>query len=410
MDIYQKALKLHSDHQGKIAVKSKVRVRSREELSLAYSPGVAEPCRKINQDPEKLYQYTAYGNQVAVVSSGTAVLGLGDIGPKAALPVMEGKAVLFKEFANVDAFPLCVGTKQVDQIVDFVKLLEPTFAGINLEDISAPRCFEIEARLKEETEMAIFHDDQHGTAIVVLAAVINALKLVNKSIDQIKIVVNGAGAAATAVSKLLLDAGAQNLIINDKIGILNSSNLDQYDSLRQDLIKRTNPDNLNGGLREAVKDADLFIGLSVGNILKAEMVEEMADDPLIFAMANPTPEIDPESALNAGAAVIATGRSDYPNQINNVLAFPGVFRGTLDVRASEISEGMKIAAAEAIAELVADDLSAEYIIPDPFDQRVVPAVAFAVAKNAIKNNLARIELSEQELKQKIENKLEKKTS
>jgi len=407
MDIYQKALKLHSDHQGKIEVKSKVRVRSREELSLAYSPGVAEPCRKINQDPEKLYQYTAYGNQVAVVSSGTAVLGLGDIGPKAALPVMEGKAVLFKEFANVDAFPLCVGTKKVDQIVDFVKLLEPTFAGINLEDISAPRCFEIEARLKEETEMAIFHDDQHGTAIVVLAAVINALKLVNKSIDQIKIVINGAGAAATAVSKLLLDAGAHNLIINDKIGILNSSNLDQYDSLRQDLIKRTNPDNLNGGLREAVEDADLFIGLSVGNILKEEMVEEMADDPLIFAMANPTPEIDPESALNAGAAVIATGRSDYPNQINNVLAFPGVFRGTLDVRASEISEGMKIAAAEAIAELVADDLSAEYIIPDPFDQRVVPAVAFAVAKNAIKTNLARIELSEQELKQKIENKLEK---
>lgn len=407
MDIYQKALKLHSDHQGKIEVKSKVRVRNREELSLAYSPGVAEPCREIEKNPEKIYQYTARGNQVAVVSSGTAVLGLGDIGPEAALPVMEGKAVLFKEFANVDAFPLCVGTKEVDQIVDFVKLLEPTFAGINLEDISAPKCFEIEARLKEETEMAIFHDDQHGTAIVVLAAVINALKLVNKKLDQIKIVVNGAGAAATAVSKLLLDAGAKNLIINDKIGVLNSSKLDQYDPLRQDLIKRTNPENLSGGLAEAVKDADLFIGLSVGNILKAEMVEEMAADPLIFAMANPTPEIDPETALNAGAAVIATGRSDYPNQINNVLAFPGVFRGALDVRASEISEGMKIAAAEAIAELAADNLSAEYIIPDPFDQRVVPAVAFSVARNAVENNLARLKLNEEQLKSKIKNNLEK---
>ncbi|MFW5686949.1 MAG: NAD(P)-dependent malic enzyme, partial [Halanaerobium sp.] len=343
MDIYQKALKLHKDHQGKIEVKSKVSVRSREELSLAYSPGVAEPCREIERNQENIYQYTAYGNQVAVVSSGTAVLGLGDIGPKAALPVMEGKAVLFKEFANVDAFPLCVGTKEVDEIVEFVKLIEPTFAGINLEDISAPKCFEIEARLKDETEMAIFHDDQHGTAIVVLAAVLNALKLVNKNLAQIKIVVNGAGAAATAVSKLLLDAGAENLIINDKIGILNLENLNQYDPLRQKLIKRTNPEDISGGLAEAVKGADLFIGLSVGSILKEEMVKAMNNDTLIFAMANPTPEIEPEAALNAGAAVTATGRSDYPNQINNVLAFPGVFRGALDVRASEISEEMKIA-------------------------------------------------------------------
>jgi len=407
MDIYQKALKLHSDHQGKIEVKSKVRVRNKEELSLAYSPGVAEPCREIEKNPEKIYEYTARGNQVAVVSSGTAVLGLGDIGPQAALPVMEGKAVLFKEFANVDAFPLCVGTKAVDKIVDFVKLLEPTFAGINLEDISAPKCFKIEARLKKETEMAVFHDDQHGTAIVVLAAVINALKLVNKKLEDIKIVVNGAGAAATAVSKLLLDAGAENLIINDKIGILNSSNLSKYDLLRQKLIKRTNPDDLEGGLAAAVKDADLFIGLSVGDILKAEMVKNMKVDPLIFAMANPTPEIDPKIALDAGAAVIATGRSDYPNQINNVLAFPGIFRGALDVRALEISENMKIAAAEAIAELVADELSAEYIIPDPFDQRVVPAVAFAVAKSALENNLARIKISDQELKTKIKQNLAK---
>jgi malate dehydrogenase (oxaloacetate-decarboxylating) len=396
MDIYQKALKLHSENRGKIEVKSKVRVRNREELSLAYSPGVAEPCREIAKDRDKAYEYTARGNQVAVVSSGTAVLGLGDIGPEAALPVMEGKAVLFKEFANVDAFPLCVGSREVDEIVQFVKLLEPTFAGINLEDISAPKCFEIEKKLKEETNMAVFHDDQHGTAVVVLAAVINALKL-----EEIKIIVNGAGAAATAVSKLLLDAGAKNLIINDKIGILNKNNLEQYDPLRQKLIERTNPQNLSGGLEEAVANADLFIGLSVGNILKAEMVKKMAAEPLVFAMANPTPEIKPELALEAGAAVIATGRSDYPNQINNVLAFPGIFRGALDLRAVEISEEMKIAAAEAIASLVGDKLDYEYIIPDSFDQRVVPAVAFAVAKSAVENNLAGLEISEQEIKEKI---------
>ena len=405
MDIYQKALKLHSKNQGKIEIKSKVRVRNKEELSLAYSPGVAEPCREIKKDKDKAYEYTARGNQVAVVSSGTAVLGLGDIGPEAALPVMEGKAVLFKEFANVDAFPLCIGSKDVDEIVQFVKLLEPTFAGINLEDISAPKCFEIEKRLKEETNMAIFHDDQHGTAVVVLAAVINALKLVDKNLEEIKIVVNGAGAAATAVSKLLLDAGAKNLIINDIIGILNKDNLDQYDLLRQKLIKRTNPKALSGGLDEAIEDADLFIGLSVGDILKPEMVKRMAEDPLIFAMANPTPEIKPELALEAGAAVIATGRSDYPNQINNVLAFPGIFRGALDLRALEISEDMKIAAAEAIANLVGDKLDKKYIIPDPFDQRVVPAVAFAVAKSAVENNLARIKITEEEIRNIIHKNL-----
>lgn len=401
MDIYQKALKLHSENQGKIEIKSKVRVRNKEELSLAYSPGVAEPCREIEKDKEKAYQYTARGNQVAVVSSGTAVLGLGDIGPEAALPVMEGKAVLFKEFANVDAFPLCIGSREVDEIVEFVKLLEPTFAGINLEDISAPKCFEIEKRLKAETNMAIFHDDQHGTAVVVLAAVINSLKLVNKNLEDIKIVVNGAGAAATAVSKLLLDAGAKNLVINDKIGILNEDNLNHYDLLRQKLIKKTNPEKLSGSLTEAIKDADLFIGLSVGNILKKEMIKEMAADPLIFAMANPDPEIKPELALEAGAAVIATGRSDYPNQINNVLAFPGIFRGALDLRAVEISEDMKIAAAKAIADLVGDELDKEYIIPDPFDQRVVPAVAFAVAQSAVENNLSRIEMDEQQIKKII---------
>lgn len=405
MDINKKALKLHSDNQGKIEVRSKVKIKNSNDLSLAYSPGVAAPCRKIASKPAETYKYTAKGNQVAVVSSGTAVLGLGDIGPEAALPVMEGKAVLFKEFANVDAFPLCIKTKEVDQIVDFVKLLEPTFAGVNLEDIAAPACFEIEARLKKETEMAIFHDDQHGTAVVVLAAVINGLKLVNKKLSEIKIVVNGAGAAATAVSKLLIDAGARNLVINDKCGILNKSNQKNYDRLRQQLIIRTNPENLSGGLKEAVEEADLFIGLSAANLLTKNMVEKMAFDPLIFAMANPEPEIWPELALEAGAAVTATGRSDYPNQINNVLAFPGIFRGALDVRAAEISEEMKIAAARAIADLVGDKLTKDYIIPDPFDQRVVPAVAAAAAESALENNLAGIKIKKGDIKKIINNSL-----
>ncbi|SFL29497.1 NAD(P)-dependent malic enzyme [Halanaerobium salsuginis] len=401
MNIYQRALQLHQAKQGKLAVKSKVAVTNKEELSLAYSPGVAEPCRAIQKNPENIYLYTAKANQVAVVSSGTAVLGLGDIGPEAALPVMEGKAVLFKEFANVDAFPLCVGSKNIEKIVEFVKLLEPTFAGVNLEDISAPECFAIENRLKQETNMAIFHDDQHGTAIVVLAAVLNALELVEKKLDQIKIVINGAGAAATAVTKLLFDAGAQNIIINDKIGILNSQNKVQFDSLRQQVIAQTNRQDIAGGLAEAVAGADLFIGLSVADVLTKKMVETMAKQPLIFAMANPEPEIKPEIALQAGAEVIATGRSDYPNQINNVLAFPGVFRGALDVRARAISEKMKIAAARAIAELAASKLNSDYIIPDPFDQRVVPTVALAVARTAIKEGLARLELTDNELKAKI---------
>lgn len=407
MNIQQKALKLHSDNQGKIEIKSKVSINNSSDLSLAYSPGVAEPCKEIKAKAEKVYKYTAKGNQVAVVSSGTAVLGLGDIGAEAALPVMEGKAALFKEFANVDAFPLCIETKDVDEIVNFVKLLESTFAGVNLEDIAAPACFEIEARLKKETKMAVFHDDQHGTAVVVLAAVINALKLVDKKLKDIKIVVNGAGAAATAVSKLLLDAGAKNLIINDKIGILNNSNKNKYDLLRQQLIDKTNPEKTTGELEEAIVGADLFIGLSVADILTKEMVKKMAENPLIFAMANPDPEIKPEKAAAAGAAVIATGRSDYPNQINNVLAFPGIFRGTLDVRAVEISEEMKIAAAEAIADLVGENLTKDYIIPDPFDERVVPSVAFAVAKSAVQNDLARIKDEDEGLKKRINRSLQR---
>lgn len=405
MDIYQKSLKLHNDNQGKLEIKSKIPVNTKEELSLVYSPGVAAACKEINKDPETVDKYTARANQVAVVSSGTAVLGLGNIGPKAALPVMEGKALLFKRFANVDAFPLCVDTKKVNEIVNFVKLLEPNFAGVNLEDISAPKCFEIEARLKKETNMAIFHDDQHGTAVVVLAAVINALKLVEKKLKNIKIVVNGAGAAATAVAKLLLDAGAENLIINDKIGILNSKNKNEYDILRKELIEKTNPYNLSGGLSEAIQGADLFIGLSAANLLSVEMVKDMAVDPLVFAMANPEPEIKPELALKAGAAVIATGRSDYPNQINNLLAFPGIFRGALDVRATKISKEMKLAAAEAISELAVENLSKNYIIPDPFDKQVVPAVALAVAKSAVKNNLAKSNLTDKEIKTRIKSKL-----
>ncbi|NLM98093.1 MAG: NAD-dependent malic enzyme, partial [Halanaerobiaceae bacterium] len=319
MSIYEEALNLHREKQGKISVSSKVSVRNKHDLSLAYSPGVAEPCREIEKNKDAVYDYTNRGNFVAVVSSGTAVLGLGNIGPEAALPVMEGKAVLFKEFAGVDAFPLCIATKDVDEIVNFVKLLEPTFAGINLEDIAAPECFEIERRLKEETDMAIFHDDQHGTAIIVLAGLINALKIIGKRLEDVKIVVNGAGASATAVTRLLLDAGARNIIVCDKNGALYPGR-DDMNSAKRGLAEITNPEKLQGLLSEIIKGADVFIGLSVGNVLSADMVRTMNEDPVIFALANPTPEIDPELAREAGARIIATGRSDYPNQINNVLA------------------------------------------------------------------------------------------
>lgn len=396
MSIYEEALNLHREKQGKISVSSKVSVRNKHDLSLAYSPGVAEPCREIEKNKDAVYDYTNRGNFVAVVSSGTAVLGLGNIGPEAALPVMEGKAVLFKEFAGVDAFPLCIATKDVDEIVNFVKLLEPTFAGINLEDIAAPECFEIERRLKEETDMAIFHDDQHGTAIIVLAGLINALKIIGKRLEDVKIVVNGAGASATAVTRLLLDAGARNIIVCDKNGALYPGR-DDMNSAKRGLAEITNPEKLQGLLSEIIKGADVFIGLSVGNVLSADMVRTMNEDPVIFALANPTPEIDPELAREAGARIIATGRSDYPNQINNVLAFPGVFRGALDVRARDINEEMKLAAAYAIADLAADKLSEDYIIPEPFDSRVAPAVAAAVAKAAQESGVARITVSPEEI-------------
>lgn len=400
MSVYEKALKLHKELQGKISVKSKVAVRNKDDLSLAYSPGVAEPCRKIEEDRMAVYDYTNKGNYVAVVSTGTAVLGLGDIGPEAALPVMEGKAVLFKEFAGIDAFPLCIGTKDVDEVVNFIKLLEPTFAGINLEDIAAPECFEIERRLKEETDMAIFHDDQHGTAIVVLAGLLNALRLVGKKIEDVRIVVNGAGASATAVTKLLLSEGVNNIIVCDREGALYADRAEGMNPAKRELASITNRDNEKGLLVDVIKDADVFIGLSAGNVLTAEMVKSMGKDPIIFALANPTPEIAPELAKEAGARIVATGRSDYPNQINNVLAFPGVFRGALDVRAKDINEEMKLAAAHAIAGLVDDELREDYIIPEPFDVRVAPAVAAAVAQAAQESGVARISVSPEEIRER----------
>lgn len=389
MNIKKESLKLHKDNQGKLTIKSKVPVNNKDDLSLAYSPGVAEPCREIKKDKNKVYEYTNKSNFVAVVSDGTAVLGLGDIGAEASIPVMEGKAVLFNEFANVDAFPICLDEKDPDKIVEIVKTLEPVFGGINLEDIKAPKCFYIEKRLKEEMNIPVFHDDQHGTAIVVLSGLINALKLVKKNIEDIKIVVNGAGSAGIAITKLLLNAGAQNIIMSDIYGILHVEG-EKMNSAQKEVAELTNKENITGDLSDALKDADVFIGVSAPNIVSEKMIKNMAEDAIVFAMANPDPEIKPEIAKKAGAAVIGTGRSDYPNQVNNVLAFPGIFRGSLDVRAKEINEKMKEAAAYAIAALIEEDeLSYDYVIPDPFDKRVAQVVADAVAKAAVETGVAR---------------------
>lgn len=392
------ALRLHKDNQGKIEVKSKVLLRDARDLSLAYSPGVAEPCIEINKDRSTVYDYTAKGNLVAVVSDGTAVLGLGDIGPEAAMPVMEGKGVLFKTFAGVDAFPICLATTDPEEIIRTVRMLEPTFGGVNLEDISAPACFEIEARLKQELSIPVFHDDQHGTAIVTAAATVNALKVVGKDIAEITIAVNGAGASATAVTKLLLKMGVGKVIMCDTAGAIYQGRPERMNRFKEQIAAVTNPQRLKGNLAEVIKGCDVFIGLSAGNVLTKEMVQGMAPNPIIFAMANPVPEIDPALAKEAGAVVIGTGRSDYPNQINNVLAFPGVFRGALDTRATDINEEMKIAAALGIASLVAEDeLSPDYIIPRPFDPRVAPAVAAAVAKAAMDSGVARVQVDLKEL-------------
>ena len=388
--VYEKSLELHEKHHGKVEVISKVKVENKADLAQAYSPGVAEPCREIHKNPENVFKYTAKGNLVAVVSDGTAVLGLGDIGPLAAMPVMEGKAILFKEFANVDAFPICLDTKDTDEIVETVKRLAPTFGGINLEDISAPRCFEIEARLKKELDIPVFHDDQHGTAIVVCAGLINALKVVKKDFKDIKIVINGAGSAGISICKLILQFGVGDVVLVDKAGALCPGE-EWMNPAQKQMAEITNKDKQRGNLTEIIKGKDVFIGVSAPNLVTPEMVSTMATDPIVFAMANPTPEIMPDLAKQGGARVVATGRSDFPNQINNVLVFPGIFRGALDVRATEITEEMKLAASRAIASLITDEeLNEEYIIPSPFDKRVCSCVAEEVGRVAREQGIARI--------------------
>ena len=390
MDTKELALMKHKEWQGKIEVTPRCEVESMEQLAVAYTPGVAQPCLEIEKDIDLSYIYTRRSNLVAVVTDGSAVLGLGNIGPEAGMPVMEGKCVLFKRFGNVDAFPLCIRSNDVDTIVDTVALLEGSFGGVNLEDISAPRCFEIEKKLKERCSIPIFHDDQHGTAVVVLAGMINALKLVDKKIEDIEVVVCGAGAAGIAITKLLMQTGLKNVILCDRTGAIYEGR-DNLNPIKEEMAKVSNRLMKKGGLSDVIEGADVFIGVSGPGLLTREMVAKMADKPIVFAMSNPVPEITPEEAREAGVAVIATGRSDYPNQINNVLAFPGIFRGALDVRASDINEEMKLAAAHAIAGIVTDDdRSADYIIPDSFNEQVTPAVAEAVAKAARQTGVARI--------------------
>lgn len=401
MTLREEALHMHRMNKGKLETVSKVPVQNAKDLSLAYSPGVAEPCKQIHDKPETVYEYTIKGNTVAVVSDGTAVLGLGNIGPEAALPVMEGKALLFKSFAGVDAFPICLNTNDVDKIVETVKLLEPTFGGVNLEDIAAPNCFVIEERLKREGNIPVFHDDQHGTAIVTLAGLVNALKLSNKKMSEIKVVASGAGAAGIAIIKLLYHFGVRDIIMCDSKGAIFEDRPYGMNQVKVEVAKYTNRSRTEGTLKDVIKEADVFIGVSVADALTAEMIQSMAEDPIIFAMANPIPEIMPELAKEAGAKVVGTGRSDFPNQVNNVLAFPGIFRGALDVRATHINEKMKVAAVHAIADLISDEeLHADYVIPAPFDPRVAPAVAAAVAKAAMETGVARLKVDPQEISRK----------
>ncbi|MGI6604456.1 MAG: NAD(P)-dependent malic enzyme [bacterium] len=381
MDVKERALALHREKRGKISVESKVSLKTSSDLSLAYTPGVAEPCRAIAAHPEEVYTYTAKGNMVAIVTDGSAVLGLGNIGPAAALPVMEGKAVLFKAFAGVDAFPLCLATQDVDAIVETVKLLAPGFGGVNLEDISAPRCFTIEERLKKELNIPVFHDDQHGTAVVVLAALMNALRVAGKDLTEVTVTINGAGAAGVAITRLLSQVGVTDIILCDRAGIIYPGRPNN-NSIKEEMAAFTNKEKIKGDLEDAVKGRDVFIGVSAPGVLSANMVRTMAKQPVIFALANPEPEIWPDEARAAGAVVVGTGRSDFPNQINNVLAFPGIFRGALDARAPQITESMKLAAARALADIVAEELSPEYCLPEAFDSRVAPAVAAAVFKEA----------------------------
>ena len=389
MDYYKKALELHEKYKGKIDIKCDMPLNNREDLAVAYTPGVAQPCLEIAKDPENAYKYTSKGHLVAIVTDGSAVLGLGNIGGMAGMPVMEGKAALFKRFGGVDGFPICLSTQNTEEIIAAVRAIAPTFGGINLEDISAPRCFEIEERLERELDIPVFHDDQHGTAIVVTAALINALKIVGKEMKDIKVALSGPGAAGTAIIKMLQHCGVKNIVACDSRGIIfrGREGLDAHKTL---LAQTTNPENASGSLADAVRGADVFVGVSAPGILTAEMVKTMAEKPVIFAMANPVPEIGYEEALAAGAAVVGTGRSDGPNQINNVLAFPGIFRGALDCGAREINYDMKTAAAAAIAELVLpEQLSPEYIIPDPFDPRVAENVARRVAEAAVATGAVR---------------------
>ncbi len=390
MNYNELALKMHEENKGKISVVSKVRVKDRDDLSTAYTPGVAEPCRKIRDDKEEVYRYTAKGNLVAVVSDGTAVLGLGDIGPEAAMPVMEGKSILFKEFAGIDAFPICLDTKDTDEIVETVKRLAPTFGGINLEDISAPRCFEIERRLKEELDIPVFHDDQHGTAIVVSAGLTNALKFVGKEFSQAKVVINGAGSAGISICKLLLELGIGDVVLVDKKGIL-AVGEEWMNPAQKEMAEKTNKEQLHGDLKAAMVGKDIFVGVSAPNIVSSDMVSTMAEGAIVFAMANPTPEIMPDEAKKGGAKVVATGRSDFPNQINNVLVFPGIFKGALEARATDITEDMKIAAVKAIADIIKpEELTEDYIIPGAFDERVAANVAREVAKTAIETGVSKL--------------------
>jgi len=390
MDVKEKAMQMHEQWGGKIEVIAKAPVGTKEELAIAYTPGVAEPCLAIQKDVDLSYKYTRRHNLVAVVTDGTAVLGLGDIGPEAGMPVMEGKCALFKAFGDVDAFPLCIRSKDVDEIVNTVALLAGSFGGVNLEDISAPRCFEIEKKLKERCDIPIFHDDQHGTAVITLAGLTNALKIVGKKMEDIHVVVNGAGAAATAITKLLISRGLKNVILCDRKGAIYEGR-EGLNSAKEEMAKITNPEKKAGSLAEVIVGADVFIGVSAPGVLTADMVATMAKDPVVFACANPVPEILPDEAKKAGVAVMATGRSDFPNQVNNVLAFPGIFRGALDVRASDINDEMKIAAANAIAGIVSDaELNPDYILPDAFDARVGKAVAAAVAQAARDTGVARI--------------------
>ena len=391
MDYGKRSLEKHAEWKGKIEVTVRAAVDSSEALSLAYTPGVATPCLEIQKDPEKSYELTRRWNMVAVVTDGTAVLGLGDIGPEASMPVMEGKCALFKAFGDVDAVPICIDSKDVDEIVETIRLISKSFGGVNLEDISAPRCFEIEKRLKACTEIPIFHDDQHGTAVITLAGLTNALKLVGKKLGEVRIVLNGAGAAATAITRLLITAGASDVTLCDRSGAIWNGRAEHMNPAKQEIAEITNPLRRKGTLREVLKGADVFIGVSAPGVLTTEMVKTMNRDAIVFACANPTPEIFPDDAKAGGAAVVSTGRSDYPNQVNNVLCFPGIFRGALNVRASDINDAMKLAAAKALADLVSDEeLCADYILPKAFDPRVRDAVAAATAQAARESGVARI--------------------